>query len=129
MLFDSLFKNKRHRDELVAQADTKIDALTRRRDSLDEARILKLKRQVELWAIMNLDPDSEEEYFNVTRLIASLIKEIAAIEEYMDDLSGARKACRMDKNCSMLEHLLIIEDPWAEKIKQGLQDALPRVAV
>jgi|GEM_PF-5872727 len=126
MLFDVLFKDKRHRADLVAQAETKERFLLDHRASLDHMRLLKLKRQVELWSILNLDSDSEEEYFSISRTIADLVKEIGAIDEYTDDMKSARLKCKDKKQCDILEHLLQIEDPWAEKIKKGTQDAIPR---
>ena len=127
MIFDSLFEAPRHRAKLIVQADEKIQALKVRRTALDEARTVKLQRQVDLWSILNLDSEAEEEYFRISALIAELIKEIAAIDEYVEDLRMARVLCENTKVVTELERLLAIEDPWAEKIKLGTQDALPRI--
>lgn len=128
-MFDSLFKEKRRREKVVRQADEKIAVLVRRRDDLDSARQMKLQRQVDLWSIPHLDSATEEEYFVVSRLIADLIKEIAAIDEYISDLRQARYECVEAKKTEEIDRLLAIEDPWAEKIKLGTQDEVPRLAV
>ena len=126
-MFESFLQDRRHRAALIAAAEAKGKVLADRRVNLEQTHEMKLKRQVELWTIFNLVKDSEEEYFNVTRTVANLVKEIAAIDEYTTDLHSASNVCRDEKQCESLEQLLNIEDPWLEKIKQGTQDALPRV--
>ena len=129
MLFGSYFKDKKHRKELLLQASQRARELEAKKRTLDETRARKLERQVELWTIQRLGEDMEEEYFTVSHELADLIKQIAAISEYLEDLGGAYTACEKSKESAELERLLAIADPWAEKIRLGTQDAVPRIAV
>ena len=127
MIFDFLFQKEKQRAEHINRAQAKISVLEKQREALETKRKDGLQRQVELWSITNLDSNSEAEYLKVSALIAQLIKQIAAIDEYICDVREACALYEKTSNATLLEKLLAIEDPWAEKIKLGTQDALPRI--
>ncbi len=113
--------------QVVEQALQREKQLVIERQSLEEERQQKMMRQVELWSIMELSYELEEEYHNVTAHIAELVKHIAAIDEYVARLRSARMECRDKEACEHIKAMLRIADPWAEKQKTGKKDALPAV--
>lgn len=127
MLLDRFFKAKKQHAELVQLSLAKEAKLQARLEVIKKEHATKMNRQVELWSIMNLESDLEEEYMNITKAIANLVKEQAAINEYLYDLLIANATCQESGNCIALESLLKIDDPWQAKIDAGLADALPRV--
>ncbi len=123
----SLFSGADSQQKVVEQAMLREKQLAAERQALELQRQEKMMRQVELWSIMELSYELEEEYHTVTATIAELVKHIAAIDEYVGKLRSARMECRDKEACEQIKSILLIVDPWVEKQKEGKTDALPTV--
>jgi len=129
MFIAAFFRRRREKAQLLSRASERLGSLTARRKAIEVTRLADLRRQVELWSVMNLDSSGEEEYFAVSRRIADRVKEEAAIDEYLANVRQASVRCNSASQCEELGSLLAIDDPWQEKLRQGRQDELPKVAL
>ena len=90
-------------EQEITTYDTKLATMRQRKEDL-------LKRQVELWGVLNLDPELEKEYKAVAAEIAYIAKALLVIEAYLKPLSLSRYICREQNRCDSLT-LFVFSDP------------------
>lgn len=90
-------------EQEITTYDTKLATMRQRKEDL-------LKRQVELWGVLNLDPELEKEYKAVAAEIAYIAKALLVIEAYLKPLRLSRYICREQNRCDSLT-LFVFSDP------------------
>jgi hypothetical protein len=130
MIFAARFLKRRRDDSPEAMYERALqrdEQLMLRRNALEERHTAKLARQAELWSIFDLSNDLEDEYYKVSSSLAQIIKEQVAIDEYLHDLRVARVECNRNGACEHVREMLAVDDPWAEKVRRGEDQAVPKV--
>lgn len=108
------FGKVENNEDLLAQADEALGLLGLLLEELEKEKDQKLQRQVELWSIMNLSQELEQEYKRVGEAIAYHVKGMRLLEKRMKELALARYHCK-DKECTELSQLLGLLEPTEEQ--------------
>lgn len=107
--------------ELLKQAEEKIAYFQQQRSNLLNVKEQKLKRQVELWSILTPSTDTEDEYKQVSKDVAELLKKIEALDQHLDKLRIDAYHCK-NGNCKQIIESLKVDTPAA-----GITFEVPKV--
>ena len=109
----SFFNRGKVQAILLAQADQRKTVIKKERSTIELHRQTKMQRQTELWSILDLSPELESEYREVSTIIADDIQKIAALDAFFNKLQNAISDCQAGR-FKYLEGLLKLPSPAEE---------------
>jgi len=87
---------------LLADANKILQEAEAMRQQMEARRSQRVAHQSEMWAMLSLTPNLEEEYKSVSEDVEILAKKQFVVERYIKELTVLKQSCEVARDCERL---------------------------